>query len=484
MASSTTGSFRTCPHGHPVLAVDLFCSTCGVPLKGKRSKAAAAAVLPDENDDATDTEEADADDDAPGRPPGLRGLGTAIAGAGRTTWIAAAMVLATAIVTVIVAATVHTASPGAGEGPGTGPGLTGACGGAAQEEIGPNATITTTNDRLCVEVGETSSVTLGAIASSKDVDLLIEVARPNGEQVASNDDAYGDDPEVNFDADPGMYLISISRYGGGSIGVVTVYAATVPVADAAANALPTLDDCASLSAPTIEDSGTGDRAAGEPFTCLTLDSPAFTKIGAEADANAPTDLALAVYAFDDTGTPQFVRSNDDTFGTDPEVNVDLAAGHYLIQVSAHDDGALGPYSVYVDTTGTFTRTSDVSSGLATLTPSSCAALPKVVIGTALPFGSGTPQGCLTLEKPTRVVIMAATTVAQDLTLEVVGFDSIGAPRRYVWADEDVFGEDYSSQDPRVDLVLPAGSYVIAVDDYWGEAPAHDFVLTVDPGGTS
>ncbi len=68
-----------------------------------------------------------------------------------------------------------------------------------------------------------------------------------------------------------------------------------------------------------------------------------------------------------------------------------------------------------------------------------------------------PMACLTLDKPERLVIMAATAAAQDLTLEVVGFDSIGAPRRYVWADEDVYGEDFDSQDPRVDLRLPAGT---------------------------
>jgi hypothetical protein len=80
------------------------------------------------------------------------------------------------------------------------------------------------------------------------------------------------------------------------------------------------------------------------------------------------------------------------------------------------------------------------------------------------------------------VIMAATHAGQDLTLEIVGFDSAGMPVRYVWADEDVFGEDPASQDPRVDLALPAGTYVLAVNEFWGEEVAHDFVLTANAAG--
>ena len=53
----------------------------------------------------------------------------------------------------------------------------------------------------------------------------------------------------------------------------------------------------------------------------------------------------------------------------------------------------------------------------------------------------------------------------------------GNPVRYVWADDDVFGEDINSQDPRSDLVLPAGDYVLAIAEYWGEETPHDFVLT-------
>ncbi len=143
---------------------------------------------------------------------------------------------------------------------------------------------------------------------------------------------------------------------------------------------------------------------------------------------------------------------------------------------------MGPYSIYVDTSGTYVRTSEVSSGLATLTPASCATLPQVTIGTPLPFAAGSPKACLTLTSPRRVIIAATSRASQDLTLEVVGFDSIGAPRRYVWADEDVFGESFDSQDPRVDLYLPAGNYVIAVDEYWGAEAPHDFDITVSPGG--
>jgi hypothetical protein len=139
---------------------------------------------------------------------------------------------------------------------------------------------------------------------------------------------------------------------------------------------------------------------------------------------------------------------------------------------------VGAYSLYVDTTETYFRTGAVSSALATLRPGSCASLSPLIVGAPLPFDAQeSPLACLTLGTSERLVIMAATTASQDLTLEIAGFDASGAPVRYVWADDDVFGEDVNSQDPRSDLTLPAGDYVVAVADYWGEEAPHDFVLT-------
>jgi hypothetical protein len=300
--------------------------------------------------------------------------------------------------------------------------------------------------------------------------------------VAENDDIDGLDPEVVFDAQPGTYILSVTRYRGGNPGEFTVHSSAVVIPEIGLSALPTLDECANLSGPTIQQSGAALRAAGEPFTCLSLTTGAFTKIGARANDPATTDLTLAVYAFDGAGVAQFVRSVDDTFATDPELNLDLAAGNYLIEVGAYEVGKMGAYSIYVDTTETFFRTGAVSSGLATLRPSACASLPAVTVGEPLAIGgTAQPLACLTLDAPRRLVIMAATQASQDLTLEIVGFDAKGSPVRYVWADEDVFGEDVSSQDPRTDLVLPAGTYVLAVNEYWGAEVAHDFVVTATPG---
>jgi hypothetical protein len=291
-----------------------------------------------------------------------------------------------------------------------------------------------------------------------------------------------------FEAQPGTYILSVTRWGGGNPGQITVHSSAVAHPEVGLSAIPTLDECANLSGPTIQQSGAALRAAGEPFTCLSLTTGAFTKIGARANDPAATDLTLAVYFFDGAGVAQFVRSVDDTFATDPELNIDLAAGNYLIEVGAYDAGPMGAYSVYVDTTGTFFMTGAVSSGLATLHPSDCASLPAVTVGEPLSIGqplgtgvAGQPVGCLTLDSPRRLVIMAETLAAQDLTLEIVGFDSTGSPVRYVWADEDVFGDDPNSQDPRTDLALPAGTYVIAVNEYWGAEVAHDFVVTAKPG---
>ncbi len=306
MASTTTGSFRTCPEGHPVLAVDLFCSTCGIPLQGKRSKAAAARVAKDaaerDSDDSAETDDP-ADEQAGSLEKDGKGLRNTILGASRATWIAVAMLVATVVMGVVVAITLKSGGAAGPAAPGPGSGLGGACDGVAQQEISLNSDANTDFNVLCFRVTEASAITLGAFPATPDVDLLLSVSRADGAPVASNDDAYGDDPEVTFNAEPGTYVATVTRFGGGLPGAITVYSAAVTLADAAANALPTLSDCASLSAPTIEGDGTGERTAGEPFTCVTLDAAAFTKIGAIADPASPTDLMIALYAYDESGKP-------------------------------------------------------------------------------------------------------------------------------------------------------------------------------------
>ncbi len=408
----------------------------------------------------------------------LANLRSAAASAGAKTWIAYSVLIATAIAGAVVAVTLRDGSSEDPSGLGDGSGFATACDGSAQQELAIGSDTTTVDGLLCFTVSDFSRITLSATPVDTDADLRLWVSMETGEVVAENDDTYGRDPEVVFEARPGTYFVSVAQFDGGNAGRVTLHSFAVPLAEPPSSALPTADECARLSGTTIEGSGTGTRTEGEPFTCLRLDAPSFTKIGAIADDPTTMDLTLAVYAFDESGVPQFVRSVDDTFRTDPELNVDLAPGLYLIEVTSRSGGDVGAHSVYVDTTGTYFRTGAVSSGLATLRPGACASLPAVTVGAPLSFdATASPLACLTLDAPQRLIIMAATQVSQDLTIEIAGFDASGAPVRYVWADEDVFGENFDSQDPRVDLVLPAGTYVFAVAEYWGEETAHDFVLT-------
>lgn len=389
-----------------------------------------------------------------------------------------AIVILGAIVTVLLASG---RSDDAGDlGPGSA--FATACDGGAQKEITLGSDITTNYGLLCFTVTEFSQITLSASPSGTDADLRLWVGLDAEGVVAEDDDTYGLDPEVVFEARPGTYFVSVSRFDGGDAGRFTLRSFAVPLVEPLSNALPSIDDCPALSAATIEDSGTGTRAEGEPFTCLTIGTASFTKIGAIADNPSTMDLMLAVYAFDESGDPQFLRSIDDTFQTDPELNLDLPAGTYLIEVTSRAGGDVGAHSIYVDTTRTDFHTGAVSSGLATLRIGACASLPSLIVDTPLVVDeTGGSLACLTLDAPQRLIIMAAAQGYQDLTIEIVGFVASGAPVRYVWADEDVFGENYDSQDPRVDLVLPAGTYVIAVAEYWGEEEPHDFILTALAG---
>jgi hypothetical protein len=439
MATPSAEGSRACPNGHAILSDDPLCPTCG----------AATDVKP--------------------------------ASVGPTAWIAAVLILATVVVGLFVASRlVGGSSVGATtQGGGT---FATACDGAAQKQLTIGNDATTTYGLICFRVKDHSTVTIDASPVGPATDLRLSVSLATGEVIAEADAGNRRQPTVEFEAQPGTYAVDVSRVDGLKEGSVTISSSAASLPGAPTSVLPTLDQCPTLGGATIDQSGTQARAMGEPYTCLAITAAAFTKIGAVAVDPIANDLTLAVYRFDSAGVAQFIRSVDDTFGNDPELNLDLASGTYLIEASSYSGGQVGAYSVYVDTTGTYFRTSPVSSGLATLRPSSCATLPAVTIGTPLTVGAaGQPLACLTLDAQERLVIMAATHAGQDLTLEIVGFDSAGMPVRYDWADDDVFGEDPNSQDPRVDLALPAGTYVLGVNEFWGEEVAHDFVLTVKAG---
>ena len=483
MAPSPSSGYRRCPNGHAVLADDRFCTTCGAAVPPRRARTAAppaakrapsrtktaAGTAAKPESPAAEPETPIAATETPASAPARARIGP---------WIALGVGTAAAIAGVAIAVTLGRGSSDDPTGLGDGSGFATACDGGAQQEITLGSETTTTYGLLCFTVSQHSEITLGAAPVGSFVDLRIWVSMATGEVIAENDDTHGLDPEVVFEAWPGTYFVSVVRYDGGPAGPVTIRSSAVPLAGPLAATIPSASDCQELSGATMVESGTVTRAEGEPFTCLTVGSASFAKIGAIANEPSTMDLTLAVYRFDESGTPQFVRSVDDTFWTDPEVNLDLDAGAYVVEVASRAGGEVGAYSLYVDTTETYFRTGAVSSALATLRPGSCASLSPLVVGTPLPFDAPeSPLACLTLDAAERLVITAATGATQDLTLEVAGFDASGAPVRYVWADDDVFGEDLDSQDPRIDLVLPAGSYVIAVAEYWGEESPHDFVLT-------
>jgi hypothetical protein len=480
-----------------VLAGDRFCTTCGATVPARRARTAAAPATkqtPSRANTAAGTaakpettaakpETPAAKPETPAAKPETPSAEPETAESAPTrarigAWIALAVGIAVAIVGVVVVVALGRDSDDDPTGLGDGSGFATACDGEAQQEIALGSEETTVYGLLCFTVSQHSEITLGATPTGSFVDLRVWVSMATGEVVAENDDANGLDPEVVFEAWPGTYFVSVSRYEGGDPGPVTIRSSVVPLEGPLAATIPSASDCEELSGATMMGSGTATRADGEPFTCLTVGSPSFAKIGAIADDPATMDLTIAVYRFDESGTPEFVRSVDDTFWTDPELNLDLGEGAYVVEVASRAGGEVGAYSLYVDTTETYFRTGAVSSALATLRPGSCATLSALIVGTPLPFDAQeSPLACLTLGASERLVIMAATAASQDLTLEIAGFDASGAPVRYVWADDDVFGEDIDSQDPRIDLVLPAGSYVLAVAEYWGEETPHDFVLT-------
>lgn len=466
---SDAPEYFRCENGHAVRAGSTLCTECGAAVTTRRARApkepAAVAVSLDAEYPAT----ADAARTATGVSRVPMRVITAIAIAG---------VIAVAGIGFAIFAIAGGGGRQGGDIPGGGSGFITACDGAAKQEITIGENVTTSYDLLCFVLEESATVRIGASPRGSDADLTLTVLDANGTRLADNDDTYGHDPEVVVDVTPGTYLVVVAEYAGPLNTAVDIVSSSTPL-DSPGSALPTLADCGSLEVDVFIDSDTQARSANQTYTCIALSSGAFVKVGAQA-TDPSVDLTLALYLFDPEGDPTFVRSTDDTFGTDPELSLNLEPGLYLAEVLPYGGGVMGDYTLYVDTDGTFFREGDPSTQFSQVTEADCADAPALSLGVAVPFGSGDPIGCLTLADPLRVVVHAESLASQDLTVEVIRVDG-DEPQRYAWGDEDVFGVDLASQDPRIEVTLPAGNYVIGVGEYWNSEDAHDFVLTVSRG---
>ncbi len=354
------------------------------------------------------------------------------------------------------------------------------------DAVVPNAPAT-----ACFTVDTELQLTIGAQPDDKNVNLELRLTKADGGFIAGADDTFGNVPEVTTDLVPGVYVATVTQVGGTEPGTYTLYStifdpgATAGPTDppVEAGGLPGTENCDTDEYPLVTDNGTVDRTAANTLVCIDITKEAWTRIGVISLADvkvgeAPPDLVLALHRFDDTGRPRFVRSFDDAFGTDPEVTAKLAPGRYLVQVEEFQGGSTGPTEIYVDTSRTYFRVGPVTEGYEGVSAADCSAegVRELTIGGVLGFeDSDISYTCMTLSKTTLVDLNVLSLAQQDLALEVIGFDKDGAPLRYGWSDDFVFATEFDNKNPRLQTVLPAGTYYVHVYELFGD-PVGNFTI--------
>lgn len=203
-----------------------------------------------------------------------------------------------------------------------------------------------------------------SIYARSDVDLTIAVRGPDGRWLC-NDDSFGLDPGVTFDAAPaGDYLVFVGAFGQGREGVFDLFASrgapswdgSVFQAGAPRQGTFVFDrDQAGLGSQLLTRGAVmpSDAMSGLPtggfcpgYTLLEAPDAVVTLPQPEdmisLFAASQIDLVLAVRAPDGRWF-----CNDDAEGLNPGVTIESApAGDYLVYVGGYNQGMAGNYALY------------------------------------------------------------------------------------------------------------------------------------------
>ncbi len=464
-------SWFACENGHPVLEGSTICIKCGAQVTTRRVEPPRAAASTASTPASQSTS----------RPPMSAEAGRRVS---LLVGISVAVAVAAAGVFLCVAAS-QDVDPGSeitSEYPVSPP-----CEEIGVTELELGAAYIDAPAVSCFTVTDNVFVTIG-VRGSEGSDLSVEVKSSDGVTWEASEHTYGSEPVVSSVFFPGSYVVTVGDRHAPEPEEFTLYSVirdpSVPWGDVD-TVLPFLAECGTASVPILDNAPMLPLPNAPRYSCVVVASGGFAKFGAIADDGNSANLNLAVHSFDDSGRPQFIRSVDDTFGTDPEMSLDLEAGTYLLELTEATGAPLGDFSVYIDTmdvntTEMYFRRGNVSLPLESLAATDCAdgRLPALALDGSLSLRGGKALACVTLEQQTRVVAKAISTSGQDLTLEVVGFDEGGVPVRYGWVDDDLWATDFENYDPRLDILLPSGTYVLAVAVFSGGVVG-DAVITID-----
>ncbi|PKQ25077.1 MAG: hypothetical protein CVT64_11620 [Actinobacteria bacterium HGW-Actinobacteria-4] len=222
---------------------------------------------------------------------------------------------------------------------------------------------TATSTLACLEITDQRFVKVGAQTADSDAnpDLQIAVYRADGEGftlIRANDDAFGLDPELSFDAVPGLYLIATYAWFGEPTGDFTLYVDTEGTTwrdDYPSPRFTHVTDatCATGSATVL---GPGDDAtmpAGLDVVCL--DIAAAGRYTLTVTSQSGDSLAMEVMRPSPGGAPvRFAYTDHDPYATAPTpgrilIDATFPQGTFAVGVfSWFTDSAPGAYTVTLE----------------------------------------------------------------------------------------------------------------------------------------
>ncbi|WP_062202928.1 hypothetical protein [Demequina salsinemoris] len=359
-----------------------------------------------------------------------------------------------------------------------------ACPAVASEVLELDGQVVEPDSPFCLVVTERTELTVGAAALEEGDDLALSLETTDGGILAQADTSLGADPTVTVVVEPGAYVGYVTALDGTDAPPFLVYTSTLEASDSdtttTAVVTPTLADCGA-DVPLFTDEATLETDGDSPYLCLEVTEPTFLVAGAESHAELTPDeggpdLTLAISAFDDDGVAQVLRSNDDVFGYDPEITIDLEPGTYLVSASSWFGTESGDMTLYAGPAGSIMRTGDVSTAIDGVTEAACDSATSIDVGDAITVEGEQEYVCLDNPTKQRLRIEAATLADQDLVLEVVQFVD-GEAVRVGWSDTDPDDDTLTSTDPAIDRVLPEGTLLIAVTTFFDDDAA-DYDLRV------
>ncbi|MEX0913898.1 MAG: hypothetical protein WDZ57_02995 [Demequina sp.] len=338
------------------------------------------------------------------------------------------------------------------------------CGGVAHQRIELDAQTVDPAALLCFDVVENSDVTVGVAALEAANEVSFQLRDEAGDTIAQAQSAPDIDPQVATFLATGTYVVEVFGERDSAPPPFLIYTASFPSVapddSSASQAIPDHTECG-VSVPFVTDGATVDRGDDEPFVCVRVAQAGLLKVGAIAGAE-DTDLRMSLYGVDGAGTVE-IAANDDTFGLDPEISVDVDPGTYVIAVEAWFGAPTGEFSVYADTDGDFWRRGTASDAGARLDRQVCEASSTSTLapGDVASFDATAPW-CLSLDGSQRVLVEAASLEDTLLVIEILGFDSDGTAQRLAWSTTNATTPDGDTANPSVDITLPDEDLVVVV----------------------